>query len=194
MDRVLIYKKVFSESHTFNFLEIKAQEKSPSTPILGCRLSQALEALPDDVPGAEDFRKRYKRTVINWVIQSTAVDFLHMLLVCMKWLCEKYDIKARFVLSIHDEIRYLVAEEDKYRAALALNLSNMYVRAAISQKLGINQLPKSIAFFSQVDIDTVLRKEVDQTCKTPDGKIVPPGIALDLKQIIMETNGSLSKK
>ncbi|KAE9552071.1 hypothetical protein FO519_004728 [Halicephalobus sp. NKZ332] len=189
---VSLYKHGF-ESHTFNFLEMIAREKSPSTPVLGCRLSQALEALPDDVPGAQDFRAKYKRTIINWVIQSTAVDFLHMLLISMKWLCEKYDIKARFVLSIHDEIRYLVKEEDKYRAALALNLSNMYVRAAISQKLGINQLPKSIAFFSQVDIDTVLRKEVDQSCKTPDGRIIPPGVALDLKDIIMKTSGSLVK-
>ena len=94
----------FSESDTFNFLEIKALEDSPKTPILGCRLSQALEALPKDVPDADLFRQRYKRTVINWVIQSTAVDFLHMLLVCMKWLCDKYEIKARFVLSIHDEV------------------------------------------------------------------------------------------
>lgn len=173
---------------------MKALEKSPSTPILGCRLSQALEKLPDDVPGADKFSQKYKRTVINWVIQSTAVDFLHMLLVSMKWLCDKYDIKARFVLSIHDEIRYLVAEEDQYRAALALNLSNMYVRAAISQKLGINELPKSIAFFSQVDVDTVLRKEVDQKCKTPDGRSIPPGFALDLKDVILKTGGSLSKK
>jgi len=190
---VSLYKHGF-ESHTFNFLEMIARENSPSTPVLGCRLSQALEALPDNVPGAQEFRDKYKRTIINWVIQSTAVDFLHMLLISMKWLCDKYDIKARFVLSIHDEIRYLVADEDKYRAALALNLSNMYVRAAISQKLGINQLPKSIAFFSQVDIDTVLRKEVDQPCKTPDGRIIPPGIAVDLKDIIKKTGGSLAKE
>uniref|UniRef100_A0A0M3IMZ9 DNA-directed DNA polymerase n=1 Tax=Ascaris lumbricoides TaxID=6252 RepID=A0A0M3IMZ9_ASCLU len=51
----------------------------------------------------------------------------------------------------------------------------MYVRATISQKLGIHQLPLSVAFFSQVDIDHVLRKEVNLICKTPDGKEVPPG-------------------
>ena len=92
------------------------------------------------------------------------------------------------------QIRYLVADEDKYRCALALTLSNMYVRAAISQKLGINQLPKSVAFFSQVDIDTVLRKEVDQKCTTPDGRSVPPGDALDMKQIIEKTGGTLEKQ
>uniref|UniRef100_A0A7E4WC68 DNA-directed DNA polymerase n=1 Tax=Panagrellus redivivus TaxID=6233 RepID=A0A7E4WC68_PANRE len=192
-NRVPLFKSGF-ESATFNFLEMKALEDSPSTPILGCRLSQALEALPNGTPHAEAFRAKYKRTVINWVIQSTAVDFLHMLLVCMKWLTEKYDIKARFVLSIHDEIRYMVTEEDQYRCALALTLSNMYVRAAISQKLGINELPKSVAFFSQVDIDTVLRKEVDIPCRSPDGQLVPPGVALDMAAIIEKTGGSLERR
>lgn len=65
-----------------------------------------------------------------------------MLIVCMNWLCREYDIQARFVLSIHDELRYLVKEEDMYRCALALSLSNMYVRAAISQRLGILELPQ----------------------------------------------------
>lgn len=32
-------------------------------------------------------------------------------------------------------------EEDQYRCAMALVLSNMYVRAAISTQLGINELP-----------------------------------------------------
>jgi DNA polymerase gamma 1 len=32
----------------------------------------------------------------------------------MNWLIEEYDIKARFSISIHDEVRYLVKEEDKY--------------------------------------------------------------------------------
>ena len=97
----------YSESATFNYHEIKALEDSPSTPILNCRLSQALEALPYDVPDRDNFRTKYKRTVINWVIQSTAVDFLHMLIVCMKWICKEYEIKAKFVLSIHDEVSFL---------------------------------------------------------------------------------------
>ncbi|KAH3836056.1 hypothetical protein DPMN_109425 [Dreissena polymorpha] len=42
---------------------------------------------------------------INWVVQSSAVDYLHLMLVCMNWLCEKYDINARFSISIHDEVR-----------------------------------------------------------------------------------------
>lgn len=34
-------------------------------------------------------------------------------------------------------------------------------------KLGLNDLPQSVAFFSTVDIDQCLRKEVTMDCKTP---------------------------
>lgn len=104
---------------------------------------------------------------INWVVQSSAVDYLHIMLVCMNWLIEEYKIDARFIISIHDEIRYLVKEEDKYRAALALQITNLYTRALFSYKLGFDDLPMSVAFFSAVDIDKCLRKEPDLEFITP---------------------------
>ena len=51
---------------------------------------------------------------INWVVQSSAVDYLHIMLACMNWLIEEYQINARFIISIHDEIRYIVKEEDRF--------------------------------------------------------------------------------
>lgn len=42
---------------------------------------------------------------VNWVVQSSAVDYLHLMLVCMKWLFTKYNIDGRFCISIHDEVR-----------------------------------------------------------------------------------------
>lgn len=41
---------------------------------------------------------------VNWVVQSSAVDYLHLMLVCMKWLFTKYNIDGRFCISIHDEV------------------------------------------------------------------------------------------
>lgn len=41
---------------------------------------------------------------VNWVVQSSAVDYLHLVLVCMKWLFTKYNIDGRFCISIHDEV------------------------------------------------------------------------------------------
>lgn len=75
-------------------------------------------------------------------------------------LCKRFDIKARYCISIHDEVRYIVPDEDVDRAALALNISNLYVRAYFAHKLKIQDLPQCVAFFSAIDVDTVLRKEV----------------------------------
>jgi DNA polymerase gamma 1 len=69
---------------------------------------------------------------VNWVVQSSAVDYLHLMLVCMKWLTDRYNIRCRFVLSkryilcwlfyffiyclgIHDEVRYMSHIDDRYR-------------------------------------------------------------------------------
>lgn len=51
---------------------------------------------------------------VNWVVQSSAVDYLHLMLVAMRWLFEEFAIDGRFCISIHDEVRYLVREEDRY--------------------------------------------------------------------------------
>ncbi|VDM71008.1 unnamed protein product [Strongylus vulgaris] len=96
------------ESATFNFLEMQTHRDILRTPVLDCRLSDALSALPEGTPDRDQFAAKYKRSVMNWLVQSSAVDFLHLLLVCMEWLCTEYSIPARFVISIHDEVAYIV--------------------------------------------------------------------------------------
>jgi DNA polymerase gamma 1 len=111
---------------------------------------------------------------INWAIQSSGVDYLHLLIVSMDYLSRRYNISARLAITVHDEIRYLVKEEDKYRAAMALQVANVWTRAMFSQQMGINELPQSCAYFSAIDIDHVLRKEVDMDCITPSHKSAIP--------------------
>ena len=103
------------------------------------------------------------------MVQSSAVDYLHLLLVAMRWLMSDdcYNINGRFIISIHDEVRYMVPYRDRYRAALALQTANLLVRAMFCSRLGMEGLPKGVAFFSSVDIDQVLRKEPDMECVTP---------------------------
>lgn len=46
-----------------------------------------------------------------------------------------------------------------------------------------------MAFFSGVDIDTVLRKEVSTPCLTPSNKDpIPPGECLDMYQLLKKCN------
>lgn len=162
-----------TESHMFNALERIANDKAPVTPVLHSPLS---EVVRKDVADND-----YLTSRVNWVVQSSAVDYLHLMLVAMRWLCSTYQIDARFSISIHDEVRYLVRDEDADRAALALHITNLLVRAMFAARLGINDLPASVAFFEAVDIDTVLRKEVNMDCITPSHpKPIPHGRAVDM--------------
>ncbi|KAM4677002.1 DNA polymerase subunit gamma-1 [Discoglossus pictus] len=182
-----------TESEMFNKLESIAMSPSPRTPVLGCRISRALE--PDAVKG------EFITSRVNWAVQSSAVDYLHLMLVSMKWLFEEYDIDGRFCISIHDEVRYLVQSEDRYRAALALQITNLLTRSMFAYKLGMQDLPQSVAFFSAVDIDQCLRKEVTMDCTTPSNPTgvekrygISQGEALDIYQIIKITKGLLLKE
>ncbi|CAJ0587208.1 unnamed protein product, partial [Mesorhabditis spiculigera] len=183
------------ESPTFNFLLASAREDVMRTPVLKATLGAGL-AVPETSRGVGRilFRDSLMRSRQNWIVQSSAVDFLHLLLLSMEWLCSTYKIDARFMISIHDEVRYVCHQEDAARCALALMLSNMYVRATISDVLGIPQLPLNIAFFSQVDVDTVLRKEVKTVCRNPDGGSPPDGEAWDIAEVLRRTGGRLDKQ
>lgn len=54
---------------------------------------------------------------------------------------DHYNIRGRLCITIHDEVRYLVDSRDKYKAALALQLSNLFTRAMFAYEIGIPDLP-----------------------------------------------------
>ncbi|XP_025194484.1 DNA polymerase subunit gamma-1, mitochondrial [Melanaphis sacchari] len=177
-----------SESAMFNSLEQIACSKEPKTPFLESRLSRALEMNGVDID-------KFIPTRINWVVQSGAVDFLHLMLVCMRWLIHP---NVRFCLSFHDEIRYLVPDEHRYQTALALHITNLLVRAFCVKKLGMTDLPQSVAFFSSVEVDTALRKDALNDCVTPSnphgllkGYGVPLGESLDIIKAIELSGGNI---
>ncbi|KAF8933934.1 DNA-directed DNA polymerase gamma mip1 [Dissophora ornata] len=172
-----------TESYMFNGLERTATAEDPRTPALGCGITDALKP--------KHTENLFMTSRVNWVVQSSGVDYLHMLLVSMNYLIKKYDIKARFMLCVHDEVRYIVKEEDTARATLALQVSNLWTRALFSYKLGIHDLPQSVAFFSSVDVDHVFRKEVNMDCLTPtQGVPIPHGQSLTIDGVLDLTRGS----
>ncbi|EJU01791.1 hypothetical protein DACRYDRAFT_94814 [Dacryopinax primogenitus] len=174
-----------TESFLFNKLEEIALSDKPLTPALGCGITRALTKEYLDP-------SEYLPSRINWVVQSSGVDYLHLLIVAMRYLIHKYDISARYLISVHDELRYLVKDEDRYRAALALQIANIWTRSLFSFKLGMDDLPQGVAFFSAVDIDKYLRKETDMTCVTPSQtEPLPPGQSLDIEQLLKVTNGGI---
>ncbi|KAF2470207.1 DNA polymeras-like protein gamma [Lindgomyces ingoldianus] len=167
-----------TESFVFNKLEDFAEQERPRTPVLGAGITEALMRRYLTKGG-------FMTSRINWAIQSSGVDYLHLLIVSMDYLTRRFNLEARLAITVHDEIRYLVKEEDKYRAAMALQIANVWTRATFSQQMGINELPQSCAYFSAVDIDHVLRKEVDMDCITPSHKQkIPHGESLDIVELL----------
>lgn len=168
-----------TESLVFNRLEDFAEQERPRTPVLAAGITEAL--MRRFIAKKGDFMT----SRINWAIQSSGVDYLHLLVVSMEYLCRRYNIDARLALTVHDEIRYLAKTEDKYRCAMALQVANVWTRAMFSQQIGIDDLPQSCAYFSAVDIDHVLRKEVDMDCVTPSHtEKIAPGESLDILQLL----------
>ncbi|KAF8251771.1 hypothetical protein K440DRAFT_578589 [Wilcoxina mikolae CBS 423.85] len=167
-----------TESLVFNKLEEFAEQDKPQTPVLGATITEAL--MQQYISKGAFLTSR-----INWAIQSSGVDYLHLLLISMDYLIRLYGLKARLAITVHDEIRYLVKEEHKYKLALALQVANVWTRAMFSQQMGIEDLPQSCAWFSAVDIDTVLRKEVFMNCITPSHpEPIPPGESIDIQTLL----------
>ncbi|EED22115.1 DNA polymerase gamma [Talaromyces stipitatus ATCC 10500] len=167
-----------TESFVFNKLEEFAEQERPRTPALGAGITEALMRRFIN-------KGSFMTSRINWAIQSSGVDYLHLLITAMDFLIRRFNIDARLAITVHDEIRYLVKEEDKYRSAMALQIANVWTRAMFSQQVGIDDLPQSCAFFSAVDIDHVLRKEVNMDCVTPSHPTkIPHGESLDIHQLM----------
>lgn len=124
-----------TESVVFNKLEAIAEQDVPRTPVLACAITEALMQRYINKGGFMPSR-------INWAIQSSGVDYLHLLIVSMEHLIKMYRIHARLSITVHDEIRYIVKEEDAYRAAMALQISNLWTRAMFSEQVGIYDVPQ----------------------------------------------------
>ncbi|KAM7222468.1 DNA polymerase gamma, mitochondrial [Rhypophila decipiens] len=181
-NRKTLYKRPFwrggTESFVFNKLEEFAEQERPRTPVLGAGITEALM-------GRFISKGGYLTSRINWAIQSSGVDYLHLLIVAMDYLIRRFNIAARLSITVHDEIRYLVKDQDKYRAAMALQVANVWTRVMFAQQVGIHDLPQSCAFFSAIDIDKVLRKEVDMDCITPSNPTpIPHGESIDITALL----------
>lgn len=184
-----------TESVMFNALEAIAYQDRPQTPVLGASITDALTQKYLN-------KNNYLTSRINWTIQSSGVDYLHLLVISMEYLLKRYKVDARLMITVHDEVRYMAKEEDSLKCALLLQISNLWTRAMFCEQLRILELPQSCAFFSEVDIDHVLRKEVLLDCVTPSHPDpIPAGNSYDMVSLmkaldakdVLKTKSSASK-
>lgn len=177
-----------TESLMFNALESIANQENPRTPVLGASITDALTQRYLN-------KNSYLTSRINWTIQSSGVDYLHLLIISMEYLIDKFKINARLMITVHDELRYMVKEDQKLMCALLLQISNLWTRSMFCEQMGIKELPQSCAFFSEVDIDHVLRKEVGMDCITPSHpESIRPGESYDIHKLLEAINAEEALK
>lgn len=78
-----------TESHVFNTLEAVAMADDPRTPALGCAITAALAKVYLPATSKANKGEDFMPSRINWVVQSSGVDYLHMLMVAMEYLTQR---------------------------------------------------------------------------------------------------------
>ena len=160
-----------SDSGCYNFMSrIALQSRIPTLPCLGTKISTALRpaAVGDD----------FHTGRINWSIQASGAEMLAVLLTSSYWLARKFKIPAQFILSIHDEVWWMVPEKYAEHWAVAFQMAHLYAWALFQAKCGMADVPLSRAFFSGVAIDNRLRKSPSECTRTPSnltGESEPDG-------------------
>lgn len=168
-----------SDSGCYNYMEgIALRTKCPTLPCLGTKISTALR--PSAV--GDDFHTGR----INWTIQSSGAEMLAVILTATHWLARRFRIPAQFILSIHDELWWMVPEKYAESFCVVFQMAHLYSWARFQAGVNMCDVPLSRAFFSSVAIDERLRKSVHECTKTPsnfDGDKEPDGAEYSMTQM-----------
>lgn len=168
-----------SDSGCYNYMEgIALRTKCPTLPCLGTKISTALR--PSAV--GDDFHTGR----INWTIQSSGAEMLAVILTATHWLARRFKIPAQFILSIHDELWWMVPERYAESFCVVFQMAHLYSWARFQASVGMCDVPLSRAFFSSVAIDERLRKSVHECTKTPSnpgGDKEPDGAEYSMTQM-----------
>jgi len=149
-----------SDSGCYNFMEnIALRSRVPTLPCLGTKISTALR------PAAVGTDFNTGR--INWTIQSSGAEMLAILLTATHWLARRFKIPAQFILSIHDEVWWMVPDKYAEQFAVVFQMAHLYSWARFQSAVGMADVPLSRAFFSGVAIDDRLRKSPNECTVTP---------------------------
>jgi len=125
------------------------------------------KAAISDAISVDSCGSEYLTSRANWTIQSTGVDILHLFTVILKDLYEYHNIDGFLVLPIHDELWTCIDENQVDIAAWCFQIAHLYTWAILAKQLNFTNLPWHYLFFSEVNIDNCLRKEVNQSQYSP---------------------------
>ena len=106
------------------------------------------------------------------VVQSSSVDYL----------IKRYGIQALYLISVYDELRYLVEEKDQYRAALALQIANLWTRAMFAYVLGMD-LPQGRLFLRRRCGYVFEERDGYGVCYPQSARAHSPGESLNMEGV-----------
>ena len=169
-----------SASDAFNFMASIVMGDNPATPNLGTRMPPAITPLWND--------KGIMPSNMNFTIQATCGSYgmLASTLVAINWLCKKAGLWARYSISLHDEIVYLVKEEDADLMAMIMNIAHAWSWSLLAYNLNMRDFPPKFAWIDSVEVLTHWSKELGAdmnsdrfTMKTVGDRAIDPKYLAD---------------
>lgn len=139
-----------SDSFAYNEMARVANSDVPVNPLSKTRMSTAFR--PSNV-GNDFFTMRN-----NWVIQSTGSALLHSFLTAMEYLTHKYNVSARFCMSVHDSVLFMCKEEDADLVSALYQIAHLWSWTWLRYNYKIYEMPHANAWFSSIEVDKIFRK------------------------------------
>jgi DNA polymerase gamma 1 len=152
-----------TDSYAYNYMIMQANTEECRTP-----LGRSATSLPlrKGNCGNDFMPSRCNRS-----IQSSGADLLHVFVCLLDHFIKKLGIQGRFIFSYHDEQWSIVREEDANRMANVFQLCHILTWSLFYESVGFDTIPFNYLFFSSVNVDRVIRKEVTNSWKKGEGYI-----------------------
>lgn len=114
---------------------------------------------------------------------------LHAFLTAIEFLIREYRIEAKFCISIHDSILYMVKEEQAEELTALFQVAHVWTWVWLRYQYGIYEIPQNNAWFSSVEIDHIFRKSANEDVRTISNEISEPeGRALTIHDTLKVCN------
>lgn len=114
---------------------------------------------------------------------------LHAFVTAMKYLLKKYNLRAKFCISIHDSVTYLAPDDQAQQVAACFQVAHAWSWAWLRFNYGMNNLPVANAWLSSIEIDPILRKSATTSTRTISQlKDEPDGESYTIKDLIPVCN------
>lgn len=149
-----------SASATFNKMYDLIAAEDPVVPILGTKFPPAMTpALSGDFG---------KPNQLNFCVQAAGSSYglLACLIVGISHLFREYELDFWYGGSVHDEVMFIVAEEQAELATYLMQMAHAWSWALTHAQLGVFDLPATCAFVSGISIDKIWRKDAKKNPST----------------------------